>query len=248
MNLTFDHLYHGGTCMKANDQYIHYADLKMFELYDWNFVAFKSIPTVASFKKVETYFRNFQRQHHQSHLRFTFPDNQPIPFPLFDYLEDQGYTVGHVELYAIDPQAFDMNYKLVDITVKQVTDDTLDHYLTLHYWEDYSFGDTFTEQQQIEYKRRYLSSEVTQLIAYEGKDVVGSVDVILSEGTAEIDNLFVKNTHRRRGIGSILQKSVMKRFSERLIVLAADGEDTVREMYQKQHYQYQGYRYEALYV
>jgi hypothetical protein len=38
---------------------------------------------------------------------------------------------------------------------------------------------------------------------------------------------------------------VMDRFANNTIILVADGEDTPREMYQKQNYRYLGFRYEA---
>lgn len=37
----------------------------------------------------------------------------------------------------------------------------------------------------------------------------------------------------------------MESFPEKTVILVADGEDTPREMYKKQNYQYHGFRYET---
>ena len=74
----------------------------------------------------------------------------------------------------------------------------------------------------------------------------GYVDVIISNETVEIDNLTVDEEFQKKGIGSRLQKFVMDSFPEKVVILVADGEDTPREMYKKQNYQYHGFKYEIL--
>ena len=73
----------------------------------------------------------------------------------------------------------------------------------------------------------------------------GYVDVIISNETVEIDNLTVDESFQKKGIGSRLQKFVMESFPEKIVILVADGEDTPREMYKKQNYQYHGFKYET---
>ena len=72
--------------------------------------------------------------------------------------------------------------------------------------------------------------------------------MILSENTVELDNLIVLHPYRNKGVASRLQQYVMSQFADKIVILAADGDDTAREMYQKQNYQYLGYRYEVLKV
>ena len=43
-----------------------------------------------------------------------------------------------------------------------------------------------------------------------------------------------------------MQRKIMDLFPNKTIILLADGEDTPREMYQRQNYQQQGFQYEAL--
>ncbi|WP_052044358.1 GNAT family N-acetyltransferase [Alkalihalobacillus alcalophilus] len=62
----------------------------------------------------------------------------------------------------------------------------------------------------------------------------------------EIDNLHVDDNYQKRGIGRQLQKAVMNEFPDKTVILIADGDDTPREMYQKQGYQYLSFMYEVL--
>ncbi|UPG63753.1 GNAT family N-acetyltransferase [Metabacillus endolithicus] len=80
-------------------------------------------------------------------------------------------------------------------------------------------------------------------MAYYKGNPAGYVDIIISSKTAEIDNLAVDEEFRNKGIGSRLQKFAMETFPEKTVILIADGEDTPKEMYKKQNYQYCGFKY-----
>ncbi len=82
------------------------------------------------------------------------------------------------------------------------------------------------------------------LALYKGNPA-GSVDIIIEKDTAEIDGLVVDEDFQKKGIGSRLQKFVMENFHDKTIILVADGEDTPREMYRRQNYQYHGFKYHA---
>ncbi|MGA5689718.1 GNAT family N-acetyltransferase [Cytobacillus pseudoceanisediminis] len=70
--------------------------------------------------------------------------------------------------------------------------------------------------------------------------------MIIKEYTAEIDGLMVHEDFQKKGIGRRLQKSVMDQFKDKTIILVADGEDTPKEMYRRQNYQYLGKQYNLL--
>ena len=63
------------------------------------------------------------------------------------------------------------------------------------------------------------------LALYKGTPA-GTVDVIISKDTAEIDNLGVDEAFQKKGIGSRIQKFVMDTFQDKTILLVADGMDT----------------------
>lgn len=245
-NLTYDNIFSGGKIILENELYQHYHDSGMFLMYDRNCITFKRIPVMLELIEAETLMRKHHFKYGQYHLRFTFPANEELPEGLIMYLKDRGYTIGHSELYAIDPAEFPKTKQPVGINIEQVNLGTLDKYLSLQHWQDFAFGVPFAKQKQIDYRERFESEDFIQLLAFDEDIPVGSVDVIVSDGVGEIDNLFVEDAYQRRGIGSALQTYVMNLFSDRTIVLVADGDDTVKDMYKKQHYHYLGFRCEAL--
>lgn len=245
-NLTYDNIFSGGQIILENELYQHYHDSKMFLMYDRNCITFKKIPVMMKLIEAETYMRKHHFKYGQYHLRFTFPPNEELPVNLTMYLKDRGYTIGHSELYAIDPAEYLVFKQPAGISIEQVDLGNLDKYLSLQHWQDFAFGVPFAKQKQLDYRDRFESEQFIQLLALDEDIPVGSVDVILSDGIGEIDNLFVEEAYQRRGIGSALQTYVMNLFSDRTIVLVADGDDTVKDMYKKQTYHYLGFRYEAL--
>ena len=134
------------------------------------------------------------------------------------------------------------------ISIQPVTSQNVQTYLTFEYDLDVQFGTAFAEQKQLLYKKYFHDHRILQLLAYYEGIPAGSLDVILSENTAELDNLIVLHPYRNKGVASRLQQYVMNQFADKIVILAADGYDTAREMYQKLNYQYLGYRYEVLKV
>ena len=69
---------------------------------------------------------------------------------------------------------------------------------------------------------------------------------MLTNDTVEIDELSISESYQKKGVGSHLQRFAMDQYPHKMIILVADGEDTPREMYQKQQYHYFGFQYEVL--
>lgn len=246
--LTFDHIYHGGKLVLEDKLFKHYHDTTMTLLYDRNFIGFKSMPSISTFKKIEATLRKYHLKYDQNHLRFTFPSNEFSNDKLITYLEGQGYAVGQSELYAIHPTEFPTSPHSLKVDIELVTLRNLESYLSLQYWQDFSYGTEFAKQKQVDYRQRFENESFHQVLALYQDVPVGSVDMIVSEEVAEIDNLFVEAAYQRRGIGAAIQSYVMKTFPDHIIILVADGKDTAKDMYQKQNYHYLGYQYEALKV
>lgn len=132
-----------------------------------------------------------------------------------------------------------------DIDIQVVTEKNLEILLNLQYQHDLNYGNGFAEQKANLIKRQFEDQNIQQILAFYKGSLAGYVDVIISSETAEIDGLTVDGIFRNKGIGSSLQKFVMESFPEKIVILVADGEDTPREMYKKQNYQYFGFKYEV---
>lgn len=246
--LTFKNINHIGQVVFENALYKHVHNPELLVMYDCNFIEFKRMPSVAEFRTAENYLRDFHLKNGQKHLKFYFPDNEKVTSDLMVYLNELGYEVGFLELYAIDPNNFTDVKNDLTIEIHQVSKETLESYMKLQYENDIKYGIEFAKQKSKQYIRNFEDNQMMQLIAfYEGKPA-GSVDVIITEDIAEIDSLSVVESFQKKGIGSSLQKFAMNQFSNKTVILVADGEDTPRDMYKKQNYEYLGFRYEVLKV
>lgn len=160
-------------------------------------------------------------------------------------MKEETYEIGFLELYTIQPSQFP-KAKNPAVDVQFVTDFNLEAFLELQYNEDLKYGETFAIQKQDLLRRQFHDRSKQQIIAYYEGIPAGSTELVEQAEIAEIDNFFVIKSFQRKGIGSQIQQFVMETFRTKTVILVADGEDTAREMYQKQNYAYQGYQYEAL--
>ncbi|WP_373894063.1 GNAT family N-acetyltransferase [Virgibacillus sp. CBA3643] len=244
--VTFDDIYILGNIVTENDLYRHYHYPEMLIRYDSNFIEFKKQPSLTELKEAEKYLREFHLRYGQKHVKFCFPANSRIEGELEDYLNKSGYENGFLELYAIHPDQFSAVEDQPDIDIQVVTDDNFETYLSLQYQQDLAFGSEFAEA-KIDLAKRQFKEEarIIRVLAFYKGTPAGYVDVITTDKTAEIDNLTVDEAFQKKGIGSRLQKFVMDNYPDKAVILVADGEDTVREMYRKQNYQYLGFQNEV---
>lgn len=244
-NITFDHIYNLGKVVAENDQYKHFHYPEMLTSYSSNFIEFKHLPSLPEFKEAEHYLREYHLKQGQKHVKFTFPDNEKPSFELISFFNDNGYELGFMELYSIKPEQFPTLMNNPDIEIAKVTDESLEIYSNLQYQHNLEYGIEFAKQKNELIKRQFENPDIIQILAFYKGIPAGYVVVIVSEKTAEIDNLTVDEKFQNKGIGRKLQQYVMESFPEKMIILIADGEDTPREMYKKQNYQFQGFKYEA---
>ncbi|WP_343271583.1 GNAT family N-acetyltransferase [Lentibacillus songyuanensis] len=224
-------------------QQFHYPE--MLVRYDSNFIKLKQMPSLPAFMEAETYLRDFHLQHGQHHVKFIFPENEKPEEALMNHFRKQDYELGFLELYAIQPNQFPMVAANPDIHVYPVEGKHVKEFLALRYEQDLQFGQEFADQRVRLTRRQLNDPAMMQLIAYYQGVPAGSVDVIIADETVEIDGLDVKESFQRKGIGSRLQQFIMHTFPSKTVILVADGEDTPREMYQRQHYRYLGFQYEV---
>ncbi|MEC1520444.1 GNAT family N-acetyltransferase [Neobacillus niacini] len=243
MQITFENIHKHTHLMIENDLYQHYHFPEMLSRYDSNYIEFKAFPTLENLKEAEGYLRNFHRKNGQKHVKFKFPANEKVPAELVNYLNQKYYDIGFLELYAINPNQFPEVKDHPDIEVQIVTEQNLKAFLAFQYQQDIMFGSNFANQKVVLNRKIFEEPNFMQLLALYKGTPAGAVEVIISEETAEIDNLGVDEAFQRKGIGSRIQKFVMDIFHDKTVILVADGQDTPKEMYKRQNYQYLGYQY-----
>jgi GNAT superfamily N-acetyltransferase len=248
-NITFNNIYKAGQYTFENDQFIHVHNPDVLLQYDSNFLKFKNMPTIQEFNEAHLYLRNYHKKHGQKHVKYYFPEGERITVELEKYMKsDADFTIGYLELFAIEPANFPAINENLDIKIQRVTSKTLDDYLKFQYEQNSIYGNDFAEQKQFQHVSNNKNEKFMQIIGFYKGTPAGSVDVIISEDTAEIDALVVYEDYQRKGIGSQLQKFVMDQFPDKTIILVADGDDTAKDMYRKQNYQYLGFQYESFKV
>ncbi|WP_066048772.1 GNAT family N-acetyltransferase [Robertmurraya korlensis] len=243
--VTFKDIHKVGHIVHETQQlkHIHYPE--MLSRYNSNFIEYKTWVAVEEFQQDLQYLREFHMKNDQKHVKFYFPADEEIPDQIKDVLTKYQFEIEKLELYTLEPNRFPPVEDHPDISVHQVTEENLEDFLSLQYQQDIPFGTNFAEQKIALYKSFFEDPIIVQLLAYYKGIPAGSVHLILSDATVEIDDFSVKADYQRKGIGTRLQKYVMEHFSDKTIILVAEGSDTPREMYQKQNYQCVGFRYEA---
>jgi GNAT superfamily N-acetyltransferase len=243
MQITFDNIFVHSHEVAENHLYKHFHFPEMLSRYDSNYIEFKTFPTLDEFEHAESYLREYHQRNGQKHVKFKFPVDEKIPAGLVNYLNQENYDIGFLELYAIQPNQFPEVKDNPDIEVQIVNEKTLRDFLSLQYQQDIVFGSNFANQKVELNKRIFEDPNIMQLLAFYKGTPAGAVDVIISKDTAEIDNLGVDEAFQKKGIGSRIQKFVMETFHDKTVILVADGQDTPKEMYKRQNYQYLGYQY-----
>jgi len=246
-NITFEQIYILGHSINDNEIYQQYHYPEMLHRYDSNFIQWKKMPTLIQLKEIEQAFRTFHKANEQHHLKFIFPANEKISDEVTNYLKAENYEMGYLELYIIQPSAFTVAKK-VTIDIQFVTDSNVEDFLKLQYDEDLKYGEGFAKDKQHLLLRQFQERSKQQIIACYDGIPAGSAELIVRADTVEIDNIFVIKELQRKGIGGQIQRFVMDNYEHKTVILLADGEDTAREMYQKQNYVYQGFRFEVLKV
>lgn len=245
MNLTFSAIYNPGITEKETTEFSHLAFMEVPELYDGNFIQWKEIPSLETLKQAENYMKETHLARGQNHVKFVFPQGEKMPDALVTYLMEQKYDIGILEMYAIDPKTFPTDV-ISNAQIQFVSEATIQAYSDIHYEEAKQWGESYALSKRELLKKDFRDQRKQQIIALVDGEIVGSVDVIVREETAEIDNFFVLPAFQRQGIGSKIQQFVMQHYANKTIILVADGEDTPKDMYVKQGYRFIGFQFNAL--
>ena len=245
--VTYKNIHKEGKRIKETSDWFHVHNEEMLLQYDSNYIQFKRMPTIQEFELVEDYLKTFHQKTGQKHLKFVFPENEKFTKDLLEHIvQNLHYEVGMTELYAIAPCDFPVLYPSEDILIQKVTEENFEDYLQLEYNQDLEYGVDYAKGKTEIYQKNFKNPLFLQVIAYYKGKAAGALEVIIADKTVEIDGIFVIEEYQRKGIAARMQRKIMDLFPNKTIILLADGEDTPREMYQRQNYQQQGFQYEAL--
>ncbi|MCC5894643.1 MAG: GNAT family N-acetyltransferase [Alkalibacterium sp.] len=245
--MNFNTLYTYSAPLDQNDFFIQYYNPNALFRYDSNFFELLYSPSVEEFKLIEDMHWQFSLDYSLTHVKFIWPQDQGILLRTLDYLSQEAYGLEKLELYSITPQAF-KGTPNKDVVIETVDSSTLQTFKAINYVEDLESSKSFAEKKQSFYDLIFDDSAVTLRLAYLNSIPVGCCITIEQSQTIEIDDLFTLPDYRGARIAGTLQSAVMSAAfnSDKKVILAADAEDSPKEMYIKQGYCYEGFRIGAI--
>lgn len=245
---TFSNIEHHSTIVDDNEFFTQYLSEENNWRYDSNFFKLKFQPYLQEFKLIEEMQLVSHRQHNMKHLKFYWPMDTPLTSEITKYFDREGYLLEFLEIYTINPTDFKASSTNSEVTVKVVTEETLGSFKSFNYPNDKETGSDFAHYKLKFYERLLDDDQFKLYIATIENQVVGSLITIESEELIEIDDVYTHEDWRNKHVATGLQMAVMEDAidKDKTVILVADGEDTVRSMYERQGYQREGYTIGAL--
>lgn len=242
--ISFDDIANYSTCVDENEFFKQYYNEQAHFRYDSNFFQLLYSPSVREFELIEEMQEVDHRQKGLHHLKFYWPENTGFIPELMRYFDKNNYELERLELYRLNPKNFSPTSDHSNVQVKKVTKVDLEEFKQISYIEDLHFGKDFADPKQAFYDWQFAQPSITLFLAHVNQEPAGTLTMITEEQTIEIDDVATVKAYRKQGVATALvQAAVNEALREnKTLILLADGEDTVKEMYKRQGFRYQGYQ------
>ena len=225
--------------VEINDLFSQYSKLEFPHYYDLNFIQLHFNPTREEFLLLENIHEDYQLSEGQKHLKFFWPENTGLFVDVLEYLSQENYELGKLELLHLTPNQFTQTSSNPHASIQEVTLHTLDAFIDLNSQADMEAGEDFALNKQDFYRYQFDLPEVSFWLAFIEDEPVGSLILISSQEYLEVDNVLTAVPWRKKGIASELITKVAEIAisDQKEVILLADAEDSPREMYFKQGFQ-----------
>ncbi|MCO0861407.1 GNAT family N-acetyltransferase [Staphylococcus pasteuri] len=181
-----------------------------------------------------------------NHLSFYFPENDQLNEQWFELFKELGFELGVLEFYIIEANDLAQLSRNKDVRLIKVNRTNLNDYLDIYYQFSLPYGKKYAKKNVEKIRQNFDNMKAIPMIGYLENKPVGIVDVIENKNSVEIDGFGVLENYQRTGIGRTMQSYIGELAGQRPVILVADGEDTVKDMYLKQGYVYRSFRYQIL--
>ncbi|MEJ7541342.1 DUF5613 domain-containing protein [Staphylococcus intermedius] len=216
--------------------------------FDNNKWVYHQIPDIATFKEDMKRQQAFHYDHSIFlHLKFEFPVDAEPNKEMLQFLHDEGFNVRRLELYAADAKTL-RQIDGPEIIVKPLTLERIPDYMKVFEPIGMEYGaDYLIEVEDRLYRGAKYGFGVSQpYVVYEKGEPVGTMKIIESERTVEIDDFEVVEDACGRGIGLAMQAFVGMLANVRPVILQSASDLTVRDMYIKENYQLISFQYSMI--
>ncbi|WP_368385833.1 GNAT family N-acetyltransferase, partial [Streptococcus dysgalactiae] len=128
------------------------------------------------------------------------------------------------------------------ISIEPLSEATFSDYLAYKYEGYLDYGETYANQMQV-YNESYLRAEGSAIyLALDRGSIVGDITAWECGDYIEMDDFYVKETYRGRGIGTNLQYRASQDYQKVILI----SEEENRAMYEHQGYQEVAYYWTVL--
>lgn len=230
-----------------NELFIQYVNRELSDRYDANCMLLKFSPTLPEFKIIEQIQMDTQLDLKHKHIKFLWPENIGLMPNVLDYIDKKEYKIGMLNLYFVTQDLFrdiDINK---DLEIIEVTKNHFDDFVRINLEEDSIHGSQFVAHKEKMYPFQFELEYTTFLLGYVGDEPVGSMILNESDHFLEIDNVLTISDFRNKKVASTLLNYIVKKYSPNKdsIILVADAEDSVKEMYEQLGFQFVSYQISA---
>lgn len=245
LKISMDNIFQQGTIFKNEKDKTIYLTPDEPLVYDTNKWEYKYLPSITEFKQHVLKQAKLHQQQGSEHLAFVFPENVLLSDTWINLLERTGFELGLMELYAIEAKDFPQSNN-TDIDIQFVSSESIEDYIQIYRTFALPYGNAYANESIQLLRASYGIDNKERLIAYKAGQPVGILDIIVSDNTIEIDGFGVLPNFQRQGIGTVMQSFVARYAGEKPMILIADGEDTAKNMYIKQGYQFISFKYQIV--
>lgn len=237
--LTFQTAKNFSVCIEDNELFSQYSMPDFPHYYDLNFIQLHFNPTSEEFELLENILMADQVAEMPNHLKFYWPENTGLYVEVLEYLSQEGYELGKLELMHLLPNEFKQSSSNPNVLIQPVTSATLEAFIAVNFQADLSHGEAFSENKRDFYRKQFSMPDVSFWVAFIEDEPVGSLILVESEHYLEVDNLLTADAWRKQGVASEILARVVELADsqQKSVILLADAEDSPREMYLKQGFE-----------
>lgn len=221
------------------EKYLIHRRIKSRLSYSDNYLEIKDIPKTED--ELVYYIdacRDFFRDKGVNFINLALPENEELDKKLLKYLKNNGYNKTEFDLYRLDVT----KTKIIDtdnlnISVLEKAD--YPEYIKFNYKIDLEFAnEEWANHNKDSIYEDIRNDDIVQLVAKENNRIIASVNIILNDDYLEVDNLYVAEKYRKKGIATGLIHYAIKIFNKKYIILIADSHDTPKYMYEKMGFEH----------
>lgn len=227
------------------DKYLVHRRIKSKLSYSDNYLEIKQIPTTE--EELDYYIsscRNYFRDKGVNFIHIALPENKKLDKKLVKYLKKENFNEMSFSLYVLDTE--DYNKDLLNeyqYNILQLDKVDYDNYINFNYKIDLELANKeWAEHNKDSIYENIRSDYIVQLLAKDKEKIIASVNVILDDEFLEIDNLYVLEKYRRKGVAKSLLDYAIKNFDKKYIILVADDDDTPKYIYEKIGFKKTGFK------